>query len=83
MFNFWKFQELLLHNYAKLLNNVELFGHLPRAIVTQFAGVLRSEIFMTNDVLVRAGTHGDALYFIASGTVAVYNNVGKEVEEEN
>lgn len=72
-------EKLLLHNYSRLLNNVRLFGHLPQLVVTQLIGVVYSEIFMPNDALVRAGTRGDALYFIASGTVAVYNNIGKEI----
>jgi len=44
-------------------------------------GAVRSEIFMTNDTLVRAGACGDALYFIACGIVAVYNNAEKEVKD--
>lgn len=66
----------------KLLNNVELFRHLPQIVVAQLADVLHSEIFITNNVLIRAGTRGDALYIIASGTVAVFNNVGKEVRDQ-
>ncbi|KAM0728266.1 Potassium/sodium hyperpolarization-activated cyclic nucleotide-gated channel 2 [Formica fusca] len=72
-------EKLLLHSYLRLLNNVRLFGHLPQLVVTQLISSVCSEIFMPNDALVRAGTRGDALYFIASGTVAVYNNVGKEI----
>lgn len=34
---------------------------------------------MTGDEIVKAGTRGEALYFISSGTVAVYTAVGKEV----
>jgi len=69
-----------LHNYTRLLTNVELFKHLPEIVVIQLIGALRSEIFMPNDVLVKAGTRGDALYFIASGTIAIYDNAGKEVK---
>ncbi|XP_014473811.1 PREDICTED: potassium/sodium hyperpolarization-activated cyclic nucleotide-gated channel 1-like [Dinoponera quadriceps] len=72
-------EKLLLHNYMSLLKNVELFRHLPQTIVTQLADALHSEIFITNDVLIKAGTRGDALYIVASGTVAVFNNVGKEI----
>ncbi|TGZ32316.1 Potassium/sodium hyperpolarization-activated cyclic nucleotide-gated channel 4 [Temnothorax longispinosus] len=73
------FQKLLLHKYRRLMNTVELFGYLPQTVVTQLIGAVRSEIFMPNDALVKASTRGDALYFVASGTVAVYNNVGKEI----
>ncbi|XP_067216308.1 potassium/sodium hyperpolarization-activated cyclic nucleotide-gated channel 1-like isoform X2 [Linepithema humile] len=72
-------EKLLLHNYMRLLTNVELFKHLPQIVVTQLVGALRSEIFMPNDVLVKAGTRGDALYFVACGTIAVYDSAGKEI----
>lgn len=72
-------EKLLLHNYQRLLNNVRLFGHLPSIVLTQLVGAVSSEIFMPNDALVKAGTRGNALYFIACGTVAVYNNIGKEI----
>ncbi|XP_071648937.1 potassium/sodium hyperpolarization-activated cyclic nucleotide-gated channel 1 [Temnothorax longispinosus] len=72
-------EKLLLHKYRRLMNTVELFGYLPQTVVTQLIGAVRSEIFMPNDALVKASTRGDALYFVASGTVAVYNNVGKEI----
>lgn len=70
-----------MHNYRRLLNNVEIFGYLPQTVVTQLVGAVRSEIFMANDALVKAGARGDALYFVACGTVAVYNNAGREVKD--
>ncbi|XP_018369234.1 PREDICTED: potassium/sodium hyperpolarization-activated cyclic nucleotide-gated channel 1-like [Trachymyrmex cornetzi] len=72
-------EKLLLHNYRRLLNDVDLFRNLPEIVVAQFIGAVRSEIFMSNDVLVRAGARGDALYFIAYGTVVVYNSAEKEI----
>ncbi|KAG5325329.1 HCN2 protein, partial [Pseudoatta argentina] len=72
-------QKLLLHNYHRLLNDVDLFKNLTEIIIAQFVGAIRSEIFMADDVLVRAGAHGDALYFIAYGTVVVYNGLEKEI----
>ncbi|XP_018314248.1 potassium/sodium hyperpolarization-activated cyclic nucleotide-gated channel 2 [Mycetomoellerius zeteki] len=72
-------EKLLLHNYRRLLNDVDLFRNLPEIVVAQFVGAVRSEIFMSNDVLVRAGARGDALYFIACGTVVVYNSAEKEI----
>lgn len=50
-------------------------------MVILLVDAMHSEIFMPNDVLVKANSRGDALYFIASGTVAVYNNMGKEVKD--
>mgnify|MGYP004583340185 CR=1 FL=1 len=73
------FQELILHNYLRLINSVELFKHLPDTVIVQLTNSLHSEIYMTGDEIVKAGTRGEALYFISSGTVAVYTTVGKEV----
>ncbi|XP_018348331.1 PREDICTED: potassium/sodium hyperpolarization-activated cyclic nucleotide-gated channel 2-like [Trachymyrmex septentrionalis] len=72
-------EKLLLHNYRRLLNDVDLFRNLPGIVVAQFVSAVRSEIFMSNDVLIRAGARGDALYFIAYGTVVVYNSAEKEI----
>ncbi|XP_029045711.1 potassium/sodium hyperpolarization-activated cyclic nucleotide-gated channel 1-like [Osmia bicornis bicornis] len=72
-------EQLILHNYLRLIGSVKLFNHLPKTVLAQLTSVLRSEIYMTNDEIVKAGTRGEALYFISSGTVAVYNSTGKEV----
>ncbi|XP_068968408.1 potassium/sodium hyperpolarization-activated cyclic nucleotide-gated channel 1-like isoform X1 [Bombus flavifrons] len=72
-------EELILHNYLRLINSVELFKHLPETVIVQLTSSLHSEIYMTGDEIVKAGTRGEALYFISSGTVAVYTVVGKEV----
>lgn len=63
----------------KFVKNVELFKHLPKNIIIQLTGALQSEIYIAGDEIVKAGTRGEALYFISSGTVAVYNSAGKEV----
>lgn len=63
----------------KFVKNVELFKHLPKHIIVQLTGALQSEIYIAGDEIVKAGTRGEALYFISSGTVAVYNSAGKEV----
>ncbi|KYM79373.1 Potassium/sodium hyperpolarization-activated cyclic nucleotide-gated channel 1 [Atta colombica] len=72
-------KKLLLHNYSRLLNDVDLFRNLPEIVMAQFIGAVHSQIFMSNDVLVKAGARGDALYFIAYGTMVVYNSAEKEI----
>ncbi|CAK9817140.1 Potassium/sodium hyperpolarization-activated cyclic nucleotide-gated channel 4 [Anthophora plagiata] len=71
--------ELILHNYKRLINSVELFKHLPQTVVIQLSSSLRSEIYMPGDEIVKAGSRGEALYFVSSGTVAIYTAVGKEI----
>ncbi|XP_076281474.1 potassium/sodium hyperpolarization-activated cyclic nucleotide-gated channel 1 [Lasioglossum baleicum] len=72
-------EELILHNYLSLVSNVKLFQHLPESVIAQLTSALRSEIYMSGDKIVKAGTRGESLYFITSGTVAVYTATGKEV----
>lgn len=73
------FQELILNNYSTFINSVELFKHLPDTVIVQLTSAIKSEIFMAGDEVVNAGSRGDALYFISSGTVAVYTAMGREV----
>lgn len=68
-----------MHDYLRLINSVGLFRHLPDTVIVQLTNSLHSKIYMTGDEIVRAGTRGEALYFISSGTVAVYTMMGKEV----
>lgn len=72
-------EELLLHNYSRLVDSVDYFKYMPQAVVAQLIGLVRTEVYLTNDTIVKTGTTGDALFFIASGTVAIYTNTGNEV----
>ncbi|XP_035732804.1 potassium/sodium hyperpolarization-activated cyclic nucleotide-gated channel 1-like [Vespa mandarinia] len=72
-------EKLILHTYMKFINNVSLFQYIPESIVLQLINVLSSEIYLENDIIVKTDEEGDGLYFIASGTVAVYNILWKEV----
>ncbi|KXJ79519.1 hypothetical protein RP20_CCG000598 [Aedes albopictus] len=62
-----------------LVNNVELFRNLPHALIEDIVDRLKLELFLENDVIIQAGSLGDAMYFIASGTAAVYSASGKEL----
>lgn len=71
--------EINMHSCRKLVENVTFFNNLPLSLLGRIVGLLKSEIFLTNDVIVRANQPGDCMYFIATGTVAIYTNSGKEV----
>ncbi|XP_058453942.1 uncharacterized protein LOC131431964 [Malaya genurostris] len=62
-----------------LVKNVELFRNLPHALIEDIVDRLTMEVFLENDVIIQAGTFGDAMYFIASGTAAVYSVAGREL----
>nr|XP_012215983.1 PREDICTED: potassium/sodium hyperpolarization-activated cyclic nucleotide-gated channel 2-like [Linepithema humile] len=72
-------QEINMHACRKLVENVTFFNNLPLALLTRIVALLKSEIFLTNDVIVRANQPGDCMYFIAIGTVAIYTSSGREV----
>jgi len=72
-------QEINMHACRKLVENVTFFNNLPLALLTRIVALLKSEIFLTNDVIVRANQPGDCMYFISIGTVAIYTIFGKEV----
>ncbi|XP_053681754.1 potassium voltage-gated channel subfamily H member 1-like [Sabethes cyaneus] len=63
----------------KFLKNVELFEDLPESLIEDIVDSLKYEIYLENDVITEAGTIGDALYLLASGTVAVYSREGTEL----
>ncbi|XP_017892511.1 potassium/sodium hyperpolarization-activated cyclic nucleotide-gated channel 1-like [Ceratina calcarata] len=71
--------EISMHSCRKLVENVTFFNNLPLSLLGRIVALLKSEIFLTNDVIVRANQPGDCMYFIATGTVAIYTNSGKEV----
>lgn len=72
-------QEIRMHSCRKLVENVPFFNNIPLTLLARIVALMKSEIFLTNDVIVRANTPGDCMYFIATGTVAVYTPSGKEV----
>ncbi|KYN36717.1 Potassium/sodium hyperpolarization-activated cyclic nucleotide-gated channel 4 [Trachymyrmex septentrionalis] len=72
-------QEIGMHACRKLVENVTFFNNLPLSLITRIVALLKSEIFLPNDVIVRANELGNCMYFIANGTVAIYTSTGKEV----
>ncbi|KAK0172605.1 hypothetical protein PV328_005903 [Microctonus aethiopoides] len=70
----YKRDKLIISNVSPSLRQ-----HLPHSILRQIVLLLKAEIFLTNDVLVKCGTMGDALYYIMSGTVAVYSDKDEKI----
>ncbi|XP_076272030.1 potassium/sodium hyperpolarization-activated cyclic nucleotide-gated channel 4-like [Rhynchophorus ferrugineus] len=60
-------------------SNVTIFGNLPDESIQQVLENFVMEVYCPNDVIMSCGSHGHFLYFLASGTVAVYTYSGKEV----
>lgn len=72
-------QEIMLQDCHEFLEKVKFFQGLPTAILAKVVQHLKVVIVLPNDVIIRAGSEGDSMYFISFGTVAVYTNQGKEI----
>lgn len=72
-------QEIMLQECHDFLEKVEFFQGLPTSVLIRVVSKLKTVIALPNDVIIRAGMEGDAMYFISYGTVAVYTNKGKEI----
>lgn len=68
-----------MHSCKNLVENVNFFKNLPMTLLIRIVSCLKSEIFLDNDVIIKANTVGDCMYFISTGTVAVYTKSGREV----
>lgn len=68
-----------MHACRKLVENVIFFRNLPINLLVRIISCLRIEVYLVNDVIIRANTPGTSMYFISTGTVAIYTKSGKEV----
>lgn len=72
-------QEIALESCHRLVENVSMFRNLPKNILRNIVKNLKFELYLPNDVIVKAGAHGDCMFFLSAGTVAVLTPTGKEV----
>ncbi|XP_051162132.1 potassium/sodium hyperpolarization-activated cyclic nucleotide-gated channel 2-like [Leptopilina boulardi] len=72
-------EEVILNSCRRLIQNVVMFHNLPKTILTSIAVILKPELHLENDVILKAGTRGDCMYFLARGTVAILTAAGKEI----
>ena len=56
---------------AELVRRVPLFAELPAERVATIATLLRAQLALPGETIVRKGERGDAMFFIASGAVEV------------
>ncbi|OAD60868.1 Potassium/sodium hyperpolarization-activated cyclic nucleotide-gated channel 4 [Eufriesea mexicana] len=72
-------QEIAFQSSHRLVENVSIFKALPKSTLQSIVKNLKFELFLPNDVIVKAGAHGDCMFFLSAGTVAVLTPTGKEV----
>ncbi|KAJ8967636.1 hypothetical protein NQ314_002755 [Rhamnusium bicolor] len=71
--------EVHMHVCKSLIKSVSIFSDLSTSDVSKVVEHLTPEIFLPNDTIINSDTYGDAMYFLSSGTVAVFTRSGKEV----
>lgn len=71
--------EILTHTCKTLITNVYMFNDLPHNLIQDIVKSLTLEIFLPHEVIIAAETEGDSMFFMASGTAAVFSVEGKEI----
>ncbi|XP_065081231.1 potassium/sodium hyperpolarization-activated cyclic nucleotide-gated channel 4-like [Ochlerotatus camptorhynchus] len=66
------------HSAVRFYENVPIFRGIPQHMLLLLARNMEKEIYLPNDMIMKAGTVGIAMYFIYTGSVAVYTQSGKE-----
>ncbi|XP_066597834.1 tyrosine--tRNA ligase, cytoplasmic [Prorops nasuta] len=72
-------QEAMIYSSRGLLEKATIFHNLPRSVLGNFMAVLTPVIYLKDDVIYRANSKGDCMFFIASGTLALITFSGIEV----
>ncbi|XP_026674382.1 uncharacterized protein LOC108631042 [Ceratina calcarata] len=72
-------QEIALQSSHRLVENVAIFKALPTHVLRSIVKNLRFELYLPNDVIMKAGAQGDCMFFLSAGTVAVLTPTGKEI----
>lgn len=73
-------QEIMLHSCRRLVQNSTIFKNLPQDSLSRIISALQLELYLPNDFIFKAGAPGDCMYFLDTGTVAVFTPTGKEVK---
>ncbi|CAH2000120.1 unnamed protein product [Acanthoscelides obtectus] len=71
--------EVNVHMCYWLIKNVHIFEGLSQSEVSEVVSRLRPQIYLPKDRIITARRKADGMFFISSGTVAVYTHSGKEL----
>ncbi|CAH1174178.1 unnamed protein product [Phaedon cochleariae] len=72
-------REIMVHVTKNHVQRVEFFQNLPDVVLSRIVSRLKSEIYLTNDVIINAGVTGTCMFFIYFGTVTIYTPSGREI----
>lgn len=72
-------QDILMHNTRILTERVSFFSNLSSSVFQSIVSRLHREVVLEGEVVVACGEVGDAMYFIASGSLAMFSPSGIEI----
>ncbi len=66
--------DVLIHLNREILQKVEFFKNANEIFIREIVNMMRTEVFLPDDYIIRQGEHGDCMYFLSSGTAEVLVN---------
>lgn len=72
--------ELFLFSCKELIESAKVFQGIPKTFIGSLMSHLKNEVYLTNDVILKAGARAECMFFIDKGTVAEVLGTGKEVQ---
>ncbi|XP_048006066.1 potassium/sodium hyperpolarization-activated cyclic nucleotide-gated channel 3-like [Leguminivora glycinivorella] len=70
--------EIRLNTLQTMVDKVEIFQNLPPAFLGRLMGYLEHEIFLPDDLVFHVGDVSRHMYFVCTGTLALYTVKGVE-----
>lgn len=71
-------KEIMMQSCSTLVAKVPLFQEIPQLLLENIISCLTLEVYFPNDVIIKADTMGDSMYFIAFGTAAIFSSSGEK-----
>lgn len=76
-------KEIKMHVYGSFIKKVPIFSTLTTSEIAVLANHLKSKIYLGGDTIFTSRERANCMYFIESGTVAIYTQTGKEVSDSS
>lgn len=71
--------EILLHSCKHLFKKLTIFHGLSKVVLGTIIACLKQEVYLPNDVIIKADAPTDAMFLIGYGTLALYTIDGLEI----